>query len=199
MPRLLPAVTVLVLLVGTGLPGESDLAAVAAQPSRSNAPEVFTCQAQGRTEFAGAATNFEIHVDRYTAEHDRNTMTEALTRGGYPAFVAALRKAPAVGQLRFGGQSFTLRWARETRTDKGRAITVVTDTPVYFVGGGAPTAKPREGFEIAVVQIAVDEVGMGMGTMAAAARVKADGQGGVVLEDYAEQPIKLTYVRRQIK
>jgi hypothetical protein len=50
-----------------------------------------------------------------------------------------------------------------------------------------------------VVQIAVDEVGMGMGTMAAAARVKADGQGGVVLEDYAEQPIKLTYVRRQIK
>jgi hypothetical protein len=80
MPRLLPAVTVLVLLVGTGLPGESDLAAVAAQPSRSNAPEVFTCQAQGRTEFAGAATNFEIHVDRYTAEHDRNTMTEARRR-----------------------------------------------------------------------------------------------------------------------
>jgi hypothetical protein len=35
--------------------------------------------------------------------------------------------------------------------------------------------------------------------MAAAARVKPDGKGGVVLEDYAEEPIQLTFVRREIK
>jgi hypothetical protein len=175
------------------------LAADAAQRTTSNAPEVFTCQAQGRTGLAGVATNFEIHIDRYIAERDRQAMTDALTHGGYPAFVLALRKAPAIGQLRFGEQTFTLRWAREQPTQKGRAITVVTDTPVYFLGGGAANAKPREGFELAVVQIAVDEVGMGSGTMAAAARVKPDGHGGVLLEDYAEQPIQLTFVRRQIK
>ena len=39
---------------------------------------------------------------------------------------------------------------------------------------------------------------MGSGTMAAAAKVKPDGQGGVVLEDYADEPIKLTYVKREI-
>jgi hypothetical protein len=34
--------------------------------------------------------------------------------------------------------------------------------------------------------------------MAAAAKVKPDGKGRAVLEDYAEEPIKLTYVRREI-
>jgi hypothetical protein len=48
------------------------------------------------------------------------------------------------------------------------------------------------------VQLTVDEFGLGTGTMAAAAKVKPDGQGGVVLEDYAEEPIKLTYVHREI-
>ena len=199
MPRLLPVLLSLSTLACLGVALGPRVAASAAQKERSNAPEVFTCQAQGRSEFAGAATNFEIQIDRYTAEHDRKAMTDGLTHGGYPGFVLALRKAPAIGQLRFGGQSFTLRWAREQASGKGRAITVVTDAPVYFLGGGAVKPKPREGFEIAVVQIAVDEVGMGTGTMAAAARVKADGQGGVLLEDYADQPIKLTYVRRQIK
>ena len=49
-----------------------------------------------------------------------------------------------------------------------------------------------------MLQITIDEVGMGSGTMAAAAKVKPDGQGGVVLEDYADEPIKLTYVKREI-
>ena len=50
-----------------------------------------------------------------------------------------------------------------------------------------------------MVQITIDEVGMGSGTMAAAAKVKPDGQGGVILEDYADEPIKLTYVNRQMQ
>jgi hypothetical protein len=49
------------------------------------------------------------------------------------------------------------------------------------------------------VQLAVDEFGLGTGTMAAAARVKPDGAGGVVMEDYAEEPIRLTFVHREIK
>jgi hypothetical protein len=28
--------------------------------------------------------------------------------------------------------------------------------------------------------------------------VKLDGQGGVLIEDYAEQPLKLTYVHRVV-
>jgi hypothetical protein len=168
------------------------------QRGAPTAPEAFTSQAQARTDAAGSATNLRIQIDRYIADVDRKALTDALTQGGYPGFVVALRKAPAIGHIALGGQKFAIRWARQQPAGKGRAITIVTDTPIYFVGGGRLDAKPREGFELAVLQFTVDEVGMGSGTMAAAAKVKPDGKGGVVLEDYAEEPIKLTYVMREI-
>jgi hypothetical protein len=176
------------------------VAAPAAQRSKPyTAPETFSTQLQARSEVAGAAASMRIQIDRYTADGDRKTITEALTHGGYPDFLTALRKAPAVGQVELGTEKFTLRWAREQPSGKGRSITVVTDKPIYFVGGGKVDAKPRAGFELGIVQLSVDELGLGTGTMAAAARIKPDGQGGVVMEDYAEQPIKLTYVRREVK
>ena len=162
------------------------------------APEAFTSAAQTKTGTGSAATYVRIQIDRYTSEDDRKRMTDALTHGGYPAFVDALRKAPAVGLVEVGDSKFTLRWAREQPTEKGRAISLVTDAPVYFVGGGRADAKPREGFQLAIVQLTVDEFGLGTGTIAAAARVKPDGQGGVLIEDYAEEPIKLTFVHRVV-
>ena len=58
-------------------------------------------------------------------------------------------------------------------------------------------APPRAGFEVAVLQLQVDATGRGKGTMAGAARVRPDGEGGVVLDDYADEPIALTNVTRK--
>jgi hypothetical protein len=44
----------------------------------------------------------------------------------------------------------------------------------------------------------VDDVGLGSGRMAAAARVKPGGETGVQIEDYADAPIKLTTVTRKL-
>ena len=55
---------------------------------------------------------------------------------------------------------------------------VVTDQPMFFVGGGAADAKPRAGYEVAVIEMTVDNVGLGKGTMTAAARVKPGGDAG---------------------
>jgi hypothetical protein len=140
-----------------------------------------------------------IRIDRYTPERDRKVITDAMVHGGYPGFVKTLRMAPPVGAVEVGDVSVPLRWAREQPKGAGRAISLVTDRPLYFVGGGRADAKPRDGFELAVVQLDVDEFGLGTGTMAAAAKVKPDGKGGVVIEDYAEEPIKLTFVHRVIK
>ena len=49
-----------------------------------------------------------------------------------------------------------------------------------------------------MVRLTIDEIGLGSGTLAAAARVKPDGAGGVVIEDYAAETIKLTSVSRVI-
>ena len=74
---------------------------------------------------------------------------------------------------------------------------VVTDKAVFFVGGGRANAKPRTGYESALIQLVVDAAGAGSGTMAAAARVKPGGETGVRIDNYAEEPLALTKVTRK--
>src|SRR5262245_34932033 len=164
------------------------------------APETFTAnlQATGARGGAAAAT-IQIDIQRYTPDHDRTTVESALKTGGYPAFLTALRKAPEVGAVSFGEQKWPIRWARETKNEKGRSIVVITDQPIFFVGGGRADAKPRAGYEVALIRMDVDDVGLGRGTMAAAARVRPGGDAGVQIDDYADKPITLTTVSRKIK
>lgn len=168
-----------------------------AQVSRG-APETFTANAQMKSATGAATATIQIHVEQYTTERARTAVEAALKGGGYPGFLAALRKAPDVGYVALGDQKFTIRWARERPTAKGRSIVVITDKPVFFVGGGAVDAKSRAGYEVAVVQLEVDDAGIGTGTMAAAARVKPGGETGVQLDDYASEPITLITVSRRM-
>ena len=98
--------------------------------------------------------------------------------------------SPAASRLQSG--------ARETVEAGGRTIVVVTDKPVFFIGGGHTAGtKSRAGYEVAVLQIQLDGKEQGSGTMAAAARVRPDGNGGVLLDDYAEELIALTKLTRK--
>ena len=164
----------------------------------TTAPESFRANAQVKgTDGAGAAT-VVIAVTRYNTEKDRAALQQAL-KDGHEAFLAALRKMPAVGSVEAGGQKFPVHYAFQQTGDKGRSIVVVTGTPVFFVGGGAADAKPRQGYDVAVAQFQVDSVGLGNGSMAAAAKVKAGGPAGVEIEDYGTGAIKLVTVTRDLK
>jgi hypothetical protein len=122
----------------------------------------------------------------------------ALRLGGYPRLVTTIRNAPEVGQLVLaGGQPYAIRYARERVEGGGRTIVVVTVRPVFFLGGGRETSKPRAGYEVAIVQIQLDAKGQAKGTIATAARVRPDGDGGVLLDDYNEQLITLTNITRK--
>jgi len=165
------------------------------------APETFSAnvQASGAQGGAAAAT-ISIDIQRYTPEADRTAVEGALKTGGYPAFLTALRKAPEVGTVNFADRKWPIRWARERATGKyTRSIVVVTDQPIFFVGGGRPDAKPREGYEVAVIELHVDNVGIGKGTMTAAARVKPGGENGVQIDAYEDKPLNLITVVRKIK
>lgn len=192
-------------ILGTFLLCAAAVAAALAPPVRAaqrrtqTAPETFSSPMQARSEVGAASAMVSIQIDRYTPEAERQKITDALKFRGYPGALAALRQAPAVGHVTIGDVQVPLRWAREVVTPKGRTISLVTDAPLYFVGGGAAQAKPREGFEVAMLQLTVDDIGLGSGTMAAAARFKSDGAGGVIVEDYAVEPIRLTSLFRVIK
>jgi hypothetical protein len=185
------ALILLALLPPVQKPGE---------PKRPTAPESFRAQANVTSDAGLAGAMYvDIHIDKYSSDADRDKMTSALKTGGYPALLEAVRNAPAVGTVTIGKDKYTIRWAREQRSGANkRTISVVTDKPVYFVGGGEVNAKPREGYELAVMQFEMDDAGMGQGTMAAAAKIKPGGPNGFVIDDYAEKPIKLTSISRSL-
>lgn len=165
---------------------------------KTTTPEVFRATAKVSTATAGGDANLSIEVDRYTPDGDLQTMEKALQSGGSGAFVEALRKAPVAGRLKVQDRTFTIRWARERPVTNGRVISLVVDSPVYFVGGGVPGAKSRAGYDVAVVLLEMDSSGVGRGTIAPAARVKPGGQAGVEVEDYATEPVKLVSVFKNV-
>lgn len=188
--------TILMTVLLLGAPAW--IAAQTAAPA-TGAPEVFTATANAKNAGGAMSGTLDIRVNRYTPDFDRKTVEEALRLGGYPRFLTTLRNAPEVGQLVLGGsEPYAIRYARERVEAGNRTILVVTDRPVFFVTGGrAVGAKPRAGYEVAMVEIKVDGKGQATGTMAGAARVRPDGGGGVLLDDYADQPITLTNVVRK--
>jgi hypothetical protein len=185
----------ILLILLLGVPAWLDAQAT---PPRTTAPETFSATAHAKNATGAVSGTLDVRITRYTPDFDRKTVEEALRLGGYPRFLTALRGAPEVGQVVLGGgQPFAIRYARETIADAGRTIVVVTDKPVFFAGSGRADAKPREGFEVAVLRLELDKTGAGKGTMAAAARVRPDGDGGVLLDQYAETPLELTNVTRK--
>jgi hypothetical protein len=164
----------------------------------SSAPETFSASTQVKTASGPITATIQVSIRRYTPEFDRKALEDALEHGGYASFVNALRRAPEVGSVLAGDGQFTIRYAREHKTDKGRTIVVVTDKPVFFVGGARPNAKPRAGYESALIQLQVNDGGSGTGMMAPAARVKPGGEAGVRIDNYADEPLALKVTRQPV-
>src|SRR4029453_6975783 len=115
----------------------------------AGAPETFTANIQALGAKGGAAAGtIEIDIRRYTPDADRTAVETALKTGGYAAFLTALRKAPERGSVSMAEKKWAIRGAREQPSGKyDRRIVVVTDQPMFFVGGGAADGKPRRGTE----------------------------------------------------
>jgi hypothetical protein len=163
---------------------------------KPDAPETFRATARATVKDSAGEAYVTIAIDKYTAPREIEKMEQALKAGGYTSFLDALRQAPVAGYVQLGDQKTPIRWARQREVERGRVISVVTDAPIYYVGGGVPGAKPKSGFDLAIVQLTMDSSGVGKGTMAAAARVKPGGPTGVEVEDYATVPVTLGLVTR---
>lgn len=196
MTLLTPSLSAALLLAALAMP-QAPAAPAAPAPA---GPESFdvTASVTPKAGAAGAVTiPMIVQLDRYTAEYELTKMTDALKHGGYPGFLNALRVAPVVGSIDAAGETFKIRWARSVPSATGRTVSIVTDTPVFFVGAGKKDAKPTAGYEVAVMQLVLDKSSKGTGTMAAAARVKPGGETGVRIDNYAETPMKLTAAPRK--
>lgn len=139
-----------------------------------------------------ATTPVNVTIDRVTPDREAETLVAAFKAAGVDGLRQALKGLPPTGSVRVGGGAATpTRLTLERRTDKGRLLTILTDTPLFFLGAGAPEAKRKSGYDFALLDVEIDPGGAGSGTLAPAARISVR-QGAFVVEDYGAELVRLT-------
>ena len=160
--------------------------------------ETFTATATVKTAGGAAATApVTISVDRTMPQTEADGLAAAFKSGGVSGLRTALKGVPPTGSVTLGdGKPTPTRITIERATDKGRLLTIVSDTPILFLGGGVPTAKPKAGYDFAVVDLELDAKGSGAGTLAPAAKIVLKN-GAFVVEDFASELVQLTAVSKK--
>jgi hypothetical protein len=163
--------------------------------SAQSAPITFTATAAVSSPDTKASRPVTIHVERFNTEAERDTVVKAVGANDNAATVKALAALPTVGYISLGDKRTPLKYAYERSTGHGRLVTVVTAQPVFFVGGAEPTAKPKQGYNLALALLVLDETDAGEGELAPAVRITVD-KGAVVTEDYGVEKVRLVKIAR---
>ena len=172
------------------------LASVSIAAAQSGS-ETFTATASVKTAGgASASAPVTITVDRKMPTAEAETLVKAFVSGGSAALRKALVGVAPTGTVAVGaGAATPIRIAIERPTSDGRLLTLVTDKPVLFIGGGLPNAKPKEGYDYAVIDLQLNASGGGSGVMAPAAKIKPL-QGVFVVEDYGAEMLTLNDIKK---
>jgi hypothetical protein len=170
----------------------------AASVVNGQAGETFTATATVKTAGGASATApVTITVDRTMPQAEADGLVAAFKSGGVAGLRKALTGVAPTGSVTLGsGKPTPTRIAIERTTDKGRLLTIVSDTPILFLGAGVPEAKAKAGYDFAVVDLEVDAKGSGAGTIAPAAKIVLKN-GAFVVEDFASELVKLTAVSKK--
>jgi hypothetical protein len=149
-------------------------------------PLTLTVDAQGKVGATTITSKLTIKIDRPMEDSRRTRVTDALKYGGYPNFLNTLRPLPAVGSIASQAKTVDVKYTRE---EPDGSLIIVADRPLFFLSPD-PT-KGRPGYELTVAQLRFDAKGGVTGQMTGAARVKPSPDGGVILDDYAEELVQV--------
>lgn len=168
-----------------------------ATPRGQAATEVFTATAAVKTAGgASASAPVTLTINRKMSQKEAESVSAAFKTGGAAALRKALAGIPPTGTVQLGaGTATPTRFTLERATGGGRLLTILTDQPLLFVGAGLPGAKPKEGYDFALIDVQVDATGNGSGTLAPAAKLRLNGDAFVV-EDYGAELVRLTDVKK---
>jgi hypothetical protein len=164
--------------------------------SAQTAIDRFTARAAVKHGNAAASAPFTATITRYVSADEREAVVKALREQGLAGARHALSALRDAGVIELGSQRTPLKFASERRTASGRLVTLLTAEPMLFLGGGLPSAQRREGFDVAVAMLDVNEDGQGLGELAPAAKVGLDANGALLIEDYGATVIWLQDLAR---
>jgi len=134
-----------------------------------------------------------ITVDRLIEPSRRERLIGGLKKDGYQGFMNVLWTLPTIGSVATQNAKVDVQYAWETQTKNGRHLIVAASKPLFFLSnltGG--NAKPRAGYDLTYVELLFDDHGGAKGTMSGATRVKPSPEEGIIIQDYAVDPVQLT-------
>ena len=172
---------------------------IGAQSGPSGNREEFTAAAlsAGGSRSGAVATNVDIVIERWSTAAERQRLIDSM-RKGQSAMLETLRDLRAVGTIRTPGNlAWDLHYAHQMPgEDGGRRIFIATDRPV---GVWEAINQPRTiDYPFTFIELRVDPSGAGEGKLSRATRVIASSDGRFVeLENWSNQPVELTQVRRR--
>jgi hypothetical protein len=166
--------------------------------SAQSRQETYTAQASVKTA-GGASVSAPVTIDvmAWTSDAERSRLADVLKSGGHAALQKQLAAMKTLGRITVGKTPYDAKYAYAMTSSEGRIITVVTAAPMFFIGAGAPGAKPTGGHDFGVLTIEVNDAGRGKGTLTPAASVKTSDSGAIVVEDYSVELVTLPDVRRK--
>lgn len=181
--------------------GTSAIAAamvLVASLSAQSRPETYSANASVKTA-GGASVSAPVTIDvtAWTSDADRKQLAGVLKSGGHAALQKQLASMKTLGKVTVGKTPFDAKYAYAMTSSEGRIITLVTATPMFFLGAGAPSAKPTSGYDFGVVTIEVNDAGSGKGTLTPAASLKMSDSDAFVVQDYSVELVTLPDVRKK--
>jgi hypothetical protein len=161
--------------------------------------ERFTAFAVDMSAQAGRnrTGTIDIVISRWSTDAERNRFRDALREKGPEALLSALQdvKDP-VGYIQTPGNlGYPLRFARQIPLGNGgRRILLGTDRPISYFEATNPGVTSD--YPFMVIDLTVDAKGEGQGRLLPLARVTANDDHAVDIENYTSEPVRLTQVRR---
>ena len=175
------------------------LVTVAAPDARAaKALERLTAFAVDMSNMAGRtrAGTVDIVINRWSTDDERARLLGALRENGSDGLLHELQKVKdPVGYIQTPGHiGYPLRFARQVPTaDGGRRLIVATDRPISFLEA---VNKPlTTDYPFMVVDIRLNARNEGEGKLLPLARITANEDHVVEIENYASEPVRLTSVR----
>jgi hypothetical protein len=162
-------------------------------------PERFTALAVNMSNVgrSGAGT-IDIAVDRWSTDAERDRLMTVLMEQGADKLLDVLRGMRRVGYIRSPNSlGYDLHYARRTPLpDGGERVVLATDRPVGF---WEAVNRPRSlDYPFTIIELHLNANGEGEGKLSLATKIVADKDSKtIVLEDYANQPVLLTSVKRE--
>ena len=176
--------------------GSACLTAAAAfvPQGRQGTAETYTADASvKRANGSQASAKLTATIRTWATDAERDALVAAVKKGGTAARDLLAKRANA-GSIQVGAAPTPVKYAYARSVGSGRLITLVTAQPIHYVGGDAPNAKPKAGYDLGLVLLQVEGATPGTGEVAPAAKVKVDDKGAIVTEDYGADAVRLTNV-----